>query len=219
MVDQSLLKSKYVAYAHEGKEFVKALEDGTVQVMNESYFAFNQDTGEIKGYSSIAPYDDITELIIPAEIGGVTVTKVGMDAFSSHDLIRVVMPSTVTVIEENAFADNKLPYIRLPLYLEEIHEGAFQLNQLTEVIIPDAVKLIETEAFADNNTKEIYLGSDIQFGGSRMFKWSMVEGIVNGSQLTVKEIATLLDLQVNADKEKRTVTIGQGKDAIKVVNK
>lgn len=60
--------------------------------------AFEFSGGEITDYVG-----DDTDVVIPAAIGGVAVTKIGQSAFLGKDIENVVIPSTVTYVDDYAF--------------------------------------------------------------------------------------------------------------------
>lgn len=60
--------------------------------------AFEFSNGEITDYTG-----SDTDVVIPAAIGGVAVTKIGQAAFMAKDIENVVIPSTVTYIGDYAF--------------------------------------------------------------------------------------------------------------------
>lgn len=218
IVDESLKSSEYAMYAHEGMDFVKALEEGTITVTPEHYFTYDKLSGEIYGYAHDAPYDDIKELIIPSTVGGNKVTGIRYESFVAMDLNIVVLPDTIKTIGNNAFEANNLSEIHLPHGVEEIGRSAFQINQLTEIILPNSLTKIDEKAFSSNNIKEVYLGTDLMIGGHKVFDWNKVDVIVNESQLTLKNIGYMLDIDNGAD-EKQTGIIERGKQPIQVVRK
>ena len=218
VIDESLNTSAYVTYAHEGAEFVKALEDGSITVTPEHYFKHDKASGEIYGYSHEAPYDEIRELIIPSMINGNVVTGIRYNSFSAMDLERVVLPDTIKTIGDGAFEANNLTELHLPHGLEEIGKSAFQINRLKEIILPNSVTKIDEKAFNSNDIKEVYLGTDLMVGGFKVFDWNKVDVIVNESSLTLKNIGYMLDIDNGAD-EKQTGIIDRGKQPIQVVRK
>ena len=74
-------------------------------------YTIKEDTVLIKSYVG-----QEKQVVIPSEIEGYPVTAIGFSAFGRQDIETVVIPDTVTVIEEYAFGDC--------LYLSEIHFGS-----------------------------------------------------------------------------------------------
>lgn len=89
------------------------------------------------------------EVVIPSTIQGEPVTHIGADAFRETGIISLVIPDSVSFIEEEAFADcGFLKSVYLPEGLTEISYGLFaRCPVLTEITIPDAVTYIDEEAF------------------------------------------------------------------------
>lgn len=96
---------------------------------------------EIKdGTVTITAYTgEATEVIIPADINGNTVTTIGERAFYSNDKItKVSIPDTVKVLENEAFYNcNILTEINLPKALEVIGEEVFCYSDIETIEIPN----------------------------------------------------------------------------------
>lgn len=83
-----------------------------------------------------------TELVISSEIGGYPVTEIGQYAFeAAWDVTSVVLPDTIEIINEQAFADcEMLSGINIPESVTTIGRGAFSnCMNLTELTIPAGV--------------------------------------------------------------------------------
>lgn len=108
------------------------LEDGTI---------------EITGYNG-----DETELNIPSEIEGITVTSVGGDFWFCDGLTSVTIPDSVTNIGNHAFGGcPSLTSVTIPDSVTSIGEWAFSYcSILTNITIPDSVTRIDSFVF--NNT-------------------------------------------------------------------
>jgi hypothetical protein len=109
----------------------------------------NEDGSGITLSRYIGPAGDVT---IPTTIAGYTVTSIGEYAFTEYgdSITRVVVPNTVTRIEEGAFAGcTALTSIVIPDSVTWIGDYAFaDCLSLTEVTIPDSVTSIGQEAFS-----------------------------------------------------------------------
>lgn len=128
-----------------------------------------EDAVTITGFTEDLP----EKVTVPAEIGGLPVTKIGADAFrfcmtvteievpesvtelgagafkGCYQLRRAVLPDHIRVFPDNLFADcRKLETVRVPAELEHIGEAAFsKCYVLAELDIPDGVKTVGDSAF------------------------------------------------------------------------
>jgi len=99
----------------------------------------------ITGYSGTD-----ADIVIPAEIGGVKVTKIGDNAFADNEIIRhVTIPEGVTAIGAYAFNFSTLTGVDLPGTLTTLGYGAFcSSTYLTEVEVPASVTELSDQCFA-----------------------------------------------------------------------
>ncbi len=119
---------------------------------------------------SPAPKGDIN---IPATLGGVKVTRIGMDAFRKcWELTSVTIPEGVTHIDVHAF-DNctGLKSVSLPSSLKDIGYAAFgKCEKLTSVTIPNGVKNIESDSFNGcRELKSVVIPESVTHIGDRAF--------------------------------------------------
>ena len=136
----------------------------TAFTQNASDFAVDAN-GVITKY---AGFD--TVVVIPAAIGGKTITAIGKEAFLRADLTRVTIPEGITSIGESAFDGNKLTAITIPNSVTAIGKSAFANNRLTSVTIPGSVKEIAREAFRGNTTlARIVISEGVEVIGRRAF--------------------------------------------------
>ena len=102
----------------------------------------------------------------------------GMPNVDSHkkqtDFTKVVIPSSVEVINDSAFYDCKLEEVTIPSSVTKINASAFYgCLPLTEIIIPDTVKYIGSSAFQNcTSLTSVKIGSGIRQISSSMFKAS-----------------------------------------------
>ena len=102
---------------------------------NEADFEFDSDTGTITGYTG--PGGDV---MIPSQIGGVSVTKIGKRAFyNCTGLTGVTIPNNITVIDTEAFCDcTSLTSVTIPNSVTSIGIGAFRrCTSLMRVGLPN----------------------------------------------------------------------------------
>ena len=91
-----------------------------------------------------------TEIVIPAEIDGVAVTRIGSDAFKNNTiLVSIRIPDSVTEIGSSAFEGcSSLVSINIPNGVTEIKMYTFQkCTSLTSLTIPEGVTTISAYAF------------------------------------------------------------------------
>jgi hypothetical protein len=125
----------------------------------------------ITGYTGAA-----TAVNIPAVIQGMPVREIGKKAFYRKDaIISVAIPEGVTVIRENAFFHgspifSKLERVTLPSTLRVIEKEAFYGTALKSIVIPEGVTEIGTEAFCYcYELASIRLPSTLPIIGNKVF--------------------------------------------------
>ncbi|HRX14121.1 MAG TPA: leucine-rich repeat protein [Eubacteriales bacterium] len=90
-----------------------------------------------------------TEVAIPSTYDGKTVTSIGSEAFSSSDVVTVIIPDAVTNIAYRAF---------------------FQCQLLSDIIIPDAVTTISSYAFYGcSGLMNVSIGNSVNTIGETAF--------------------------------------------------
>ncbi len=124
-----------------------AVTAGAESYGDYEYIIRRDGTVEITDYTGNA-----TELEIPSEIDGKTVTVIGRSAFGECEkLTSVTIPEGVTIIEMCAFyMCPSLESVSIPESVRIIGHGAFaHCIALTSVVIPGGVEIIENGAFSD----------------------------------------------------------------------
>ena len=89
------------------------------------------------------------EVHVPAEIDGLPVRTIGLNAFSSRGVDRVFLPEGLTALDKNAFRGCLgLTEVWLPNTLKTIGDHAFFLcENLAEIVIPEGVTQVGERAF------------------------------------------------------------------------
>ena len=168
-------------------------------------YVSNSDSIEILGCENICPLN----LIIPNEIDGLPVTKIGWAAFHNNHLTSVFIPNSVTTIDNQAFGknnlssvvipesvstigwlafdDNNLEAVSLPSSLERIEAGVFKGNQLTDIVIPENVTFIGTDAFRENEINSVTLSNNLMLISTDAFSGN------NISNLTIPSSVVSID--------------------------
>lgn len=114
-----------------------------------TYESTEEDYVTITGYLG-----EEINIVIPEEINGWTVSSIGAFAFAGSDVFRIVLPDTVSFVEEYAFSNCKnLTHVELQSYdiwgVSEIGTGAFGgCTALKEITLPDTLEHIGSRAFA-----------------------------------------------------------------------
>ena len=116
-------------------------EDGVYE-----YSVLEDGTIEITDY-----YGSENDLMIPSEIDGYTVTRIGYDAFYNEDFTNVSIPDTVTEIGPYAFQNcSYLTSIVIPDSVNKIEYQAFEYcYELSEITLPEHEMEISSDAFND----------------------------------------------------------------------
>jgi uncharacterized repeat protein (TIGR02543 family) len=99
-------------------------------VINENGFIFHSETNTITDYIG-----NNKDIMIPSEINGVPVIKIGYSAFLDNGLTSVTIPDSVTFIDERAFFYNDLSSIIIPSSVTIIGESAFKYNDFSSIEI------------------------------------------------------------------------------------
>ncbi|MDE6728775.1 MAG: leucine-rich repeat domain-containing protein [Oscillospiraceae bacterium] len=105
------------------------------------------------------------EIEIPAEYNGLPVVCIGNGVFEDAiDIERVVIPNTVTKIEDRAFSyATRLKSVELPNSVSEIGDQAFDCClSLTDINIPKSVVRIGGDAFSTTRIKSAVLPKSLE---------------------------------------------------------
>ncbi len=103
---------------------------------------------------------------IPSSLGGSTTIEIANSfngGFRSKSLTSVVIPSTVTFIGANAFANNQLTSITIPSSVTNIELNAFGSNQISSLSITPSTTTIGAGAFADNKLTTVTLYQGVTY--------------------------------------------------------
>lgn len=132
-------------------------------------------------------------LIIPKEIDGIAVKKIGEDSFRNgkggeynflkQNFKNIFIYEGVESIGQYCFKDSALEYISLPKTLTELCEGAFQNSKISDIDLPSNLKIIGIQAFSQMPIKNIEIPDSVQEIRDRAFKGcSKLQEIVIGNQ-------------------------------------
>jgi hypothetical protein len=121
---------------------------------------------------------------IPETIGGMKVTIIGLRAFFNKSLTGVAIPETVTYLESQAFANNRLNSLTM-LNCVIIGYGAFADNQLTELILPEGAATIGPMAFARNRLAGIVIPGSVIHIGNSAFEGNPLRSVAIGANRNI----------------------------------
>ena len=130
----------------------------TVYPVEGGNIGFDKTTGTVTWCE-----DSVTSAVIPQEIEGVKVERIGVCAFSGHENLKtVVIPNTVTQIGIAAFSGAGIKTIDIPNSISEIPQSVFlNCKDLTVVKIGSGTEKLDTSAFGNcTSLKEINVSSN-----------------------------------------------------------
>jgi len=113
---------------------------------------------------------------IPAEINELPVKVIGTKAFyEKKNIISVIIPDSVTAIEDMAFfgawdSSRSTPLgtianVTFGNNVKVIGDRAFENNKLSKIYLPNSVTSIGYNAFADNPVIRVSIGANVKLGG------------------------------------------------------
>lgn len=125
------------------------------------------------------------EIVIPKEINGRPVVKIGERAFEEYDLTSIVISENVSMIDRFAFSNcaclEKVEFAEGPCLIVEY---AFHMcNSLVTIELPKNSSSIQRSAFSMcDNLEEIYVPDDYDFTGLGL---DYMEKFISGSDKAV----------------------------------
>lgn len=137
-------------------------------------------------------YDYDSLIIVPATVTHegttYTITSVDREAFYFQRNLRVVyLPSTITIIGDDAFYQSSLTEISLPNNLQSIEHGAFSCTPLNGISFPQTLSNIGSLAFAVTNISKVDLPSGVGILRNMTFYRCPIEEITFSEGLVVIE--------------------------------
>lgn len=138
-------------------------------------------------------------VVIPGQLGGMTVTVIGDSAFRGKGLTGVALPDSLTTIKMDAFRSNHLTELKLPDSVTTIEEQAFQSNQIADLTLPDGITTIGVKAFKYNQLETLVLPDSITM---------IEEGAFESNQLSkIKLPRSLTSIGVEAFRDNKLVEL------------
>jgi hypothetical protein len=167
------------------------------RALEASGFTYTIDGGSttVTGCASTCP----TTLVIPATLGGRSVTGIERDSFPNKRLVSVTIPTSVTTIGLNAFEGNLLTSVTIPNGVTSISSMAFDNNRLTSVTIPSSVTYLS--GFGNNQLTSVVIPSGVTTIGSGAFTSNRITSV------TIPGTVTTIEDWAFADNKLTTLTI------------
>ncbi|MBR4881381.1 MAG: leucine-rich repeat domain-containing protein, partial [Clostridia bacterium] len=145
----------------------------------------------IKGTISITGYNGgKTEIVIPSEIDGIPVTKIGKYAFTYAEpaIEKIIIPEGVTTLDSFAFARcEALKEISIPSTVTDIPERAFHMTtSLESMVFPNGnnIKTIGKYAFYKSSCGSAAISDKMEVIGNLAFYMCPIEEIVIPESVT-----------------------------------
>ncbi len=162
---------------------VHAAEEGGFE-----YEAIGDGNARITGYNGTGGM-----VVIPGQLGGMTVTVIGGSAFDSKNLTGVTLPDSLITIEQDAFRRNNLSVLHLPDSVTTIEEQAFQSNQIAELTLPNGITSIGRKAFKYNQLESLYLPDSVTLLDIGAFESNRLSEVRLSAGLTTIEMDAFRD--------------------------
>lgn len=97
------------------------------------------------------------------------VETIGRNAFYNSSLTEIILPDSLSDIDDRAFACcKKLEGVSIPKSLKSIGVSAFEKTGLSEISLPEGLIEINNYAFKDSQLNELYLPASLQKAGFKI---------------------------------------------------
>lgn len=172
---------EYIIDAHSGeiiqsKSSVIPTQDRKYKI-NEVTYLIHSDWAEVISCEVTVQGGKV---VIPEDIDGVPVTKIGTAAFCGCVIQEIVIPETVVEIGSAAFeCCSPLETIKLPSNLKKIEDSTFRSSGIKEIVIPESVTEIKGTAFDScDNLETITIPKNVETIGKCVFSHSKLKEIL-----------------------------------------
>ncbi len=145
--------------------------------INEVTYVIHSDWAEVESCEVTVQGGKV---VIPEEIDGVPVTKIGTAAFNGCVIQEIVIPEIVVEIGNSAFEGcYPLETVKLPSNLKKIEDSTFRSSGIKKIIIPESVTEIEETAFDGcSNLETITIPKNVKTIGKCVFSHSRLKEIL-----------------------------------------
>ena len=143
--------------------------------LSNTEFTYNVIEGgiEVTGCFRECPAD----LVIPSEIDGFDVLKIGDFSFDEKQLNSILLPDTLITIGNNAFQSNSLSSLIIPPNVISIGDSAFHSNSLTSLTIPSNVQSVGSAAFVYNQISSLEISDSIERIEGFAFAYNLLQQV------------------------------------------
>lgn len=157
-------------YEDGGKTVIGFSEKGREKIKT------NKDLVIPEGVEKINPYtftsQEIETLILPN-----TLKVIEDAAFAANELTNLIIPNSVEKIEGAAFSNNKIKTLKLSDNLRIIGANAFCSNELVSLTLPPKITIIEEATFSDNKLSYVEIPNTIKDIGGDAFAGNQIHTI------------------------------------------
>lgn len=135
-------------------------ENTSIETNEYSYRILNGNTVEITDY-----HGNGGDVVVPAEIGGKKVVKIGEGAFSDkRNITSITLPDGIAILDNAAFFFCSMRKINIPESVTTIGVGTFRSCDLENIELPNSVKSIGEQAFLQcPQLKKVLLPDNITY--------------------------------------------------------
>jgi uncharacterized repeat protein (TIGR02543 family) len=126
------------------------------------------DSSYIDSYNSTALDIQIPEFFM-VEGNELPVKMLGSNSFEEHGLLHVILPESLEIIDEYAFAYNRLDRVTIPNGVVDINDSAFETNEIQELYLGESLEWIGDYAFCDNQLVTVILPDRVEYVGCYAF--------------------------------------------------
>lgn len=154
-------------YENSAEYFANSKNPVTLYAVWLSRLVFTEikDGENVVGYSVKAGTGILSGIVeIPAAYNGKPVTEITSRGFANKtDITKVVIPSSVTVIQRGAFQGcTKLTEVELNEGLLELGNAAFSGTALGSIILPESLKIMDYNIFNGTNITTINIPKNVR---------------------------------------------------------
>ncbi|MCT4634371.1 MAG: leucine-rich repeat protein [Firmicutes bacterium] len=164
-------------------------DDELVETSSDDFKWYSDSEGvTINSYEGT---DDV--VIVPKEIDGKSVIRIGNNAFSSKECTEIYLPETIIEIGEFCFYEcKKLKKINIPRGLLVINRVAFKgCESLESIVIPDNIVSIEEYAFAQSGLINITIPDSVKnIKNKAFYQCKSLEEVILSKNITSIEEST-----------------------------